>query len=138
MGRFSVNSSMTFDILSLVCGSILHLFSIVFIEMDEKLSKISYSHQGYWKGIAAIKNLQPLKRFPKMTQKMADRPSPLTNLSSYAKTHSSPHIRCVNTKRRSPGRPSFPSTRYCEAWPGPKNIQIRFDCSLCGQLSRRS
>lgn len=74
----------------------------------------------------------------KWRKKMADTPSPLTNLSSYAKTHSSPQIRCVNTKRRSPGRPSFPSTRYCEAWPGPKNIQIRFDCSLCGQLSQRS
>ena len=37
--------------------------------MDEKLWKIYYSHQGYWKGIAAIKNLQSLQRFPKMTQK---------------------------------------------------------------------
>lgn len=60
---------MTFDISSLVCGSILHLFSIVIIEMDEKLSKIYYSHQGYWKGVAAIKNLQSLQRFSKMTEK---------------------------------------------------------------------
>ena len=64
---------------------------------------------------------------------MADTPSPLANLSFCAKTHSSPQIRCVRAKRSSPGRPSFPSTRHCGAWPGPENIQIPFDRRQCGQ-----
>ena len=68
-----------------------------------------------------------------MTQKMADTPSPLANLSFCAKTHSSPQIRCVHAKRSSPGRPSFPSTRHCGVWPGPENIQIPFDRRQCGQ-----
>ena len=58
-----------------------------------------------------------------MTQKIADAPSPLANLSSCAKIHSSLQKFPVHPKSRSPGRHSFPSTGYCWAWPGRKTYK---------------
>ena len=72
-------------------------------------------------------------------EKMADMAGPSANISSCTKTHSSPQIRCVYTKRCSPGRPSLSSKRLCVAWPGQKNIQIiRFDRRRRGQPFQRS
>ena len=54
---------------------------------------------------------------------MADTPSPLANLSSCAKIHSSLQKFLVHPKSRSPGRHSFPSAGYCWAWPGRKTYK---------------
>lgn len=65
--------------------------------MDEKLSKIYFSPQGYWKGIAAIKKLVTAAK----CEKMANMASPLANISSCAKTHSSAQVPRAN-KQSSP------------------------------------
>ena len=54
---------------------------------------------------------------------MADTPSPLANLSSCAKIHSSLQKFLVHPKSRSLGRHSFPSAGYCWAWLGRKTYK---------------
>ena len=66
--------------------------------MDEKLSKIYFSPQSYWKGIAAIKKLATAGK----CEKMANVASPLANISSCAKIHFSAQVPRAHAKQSSP------------------------------------
>ena len=63
---------------------------------------------------------------------VVDQASPLANLSSSSKAHSSPQIRCVHLKCSSPSRPFFTT------WLSRASKNICFDCCRCCQLFQRS
>ena len=61
--------------------------------MEAKLSKIYYSPQGYWKGLAAVKKLpSTAKGEEEVAKKMARQTSPLANISLTTTLHPSAKV----------------------------------------------
>ena len=61
--------------------------------LDAKLAKIYYGPGGYWKGNAVIKKLSMAAKVTEdAAKKVAEHVSPLANLPSRAKAHSSGHV----------------------------------------------
>lgn len=91
--------------------------------MDIKLSKIYYSPQGYWKGIASIKKLAIAAKVSESDSKNGLYAEPFgKSIFLRQNTFLAPKF-LVHPKSRSPGRHSFPSAGYCWAWPGRKTYK---------------
>ena len=106
--------------------------------MDIKLSKIYYSPQGYWKGIASIKKLAIAAKVSESDSKNGWYAEPFgKSIFLRQNTFLAPKI------PRPPQKPFTRQTflsfgRILLGVAGPENIQIRFDCRRFGQPFQRS